>query len=126
MSYRRTGLGAAAGLPVGYAVTGYCPNTNIPGWVSKPDGTFECMTDAQIQALANVASAAAASAPAALASSTSAGTIPAAAPLLSPVVVSVPASSGSIFDTAIAWVQAYPLLAAGIIGVGAVVLLGKL
>ena len=124
MSYRRTGLGAAAGLPAGYAVTGYCPNTNIPGWVSKPDGTFECMTDAQIQALANVASAVAASAPAVSAASTSAGTIPAAASP-SPVVVSVPASSGSIFDTAIAWVQANTLLAAGI-GVGAVALLGKL
>lgn len=39
-------------MPAGYAAVGYCPGTNLPNYVSKPDGTLACMTDAEIIALA--------------------------------------------------------------------------
>lgn len=47
------GLGES-GLPQGYQITGYCPGTNMPNYVMKPDGSQVCYSDADLARLMNL------------------------------------------------------------------------
>ncbi len=40
------------GFPAGYAAVGYCPGTNNPNYMSFPDGSMHCVTDAEMMKLA--------------------------------------------------------------------------
>lgn len=130
MSYVRRGLGDMT--PFGSTT----PDCNTAGGYSpcKPPGymTVVCMTAAQCAAATAAANASPAPAPAIVTDPATgimtmvpAGSlVPAGGGGASVLLASVPASS-SFLDSAMAWIQANPLLAAGI-GVGAVFLLGKL
>ena len=48
---RATGV-KGLGFAPGYRAVGYCPGTNLPNYMAFPDGSYQCVTDAQMMQLA--------------------------------------------------------------------------